>query len=280
MTFIACPGSCATCTGPSNCLSCVTNYAIVNSQCVLYPCSAGQYLHSNGLCITACDSPLVQKSVSGLAYCDLPCKVVEHLYSNGSCLATCGSPFVQKVSSGVNLCTFPCNNGEFLLPNGSCVTTCDWPNTQVQYRICECPRYTTNINGKCVPCALSGCSKCDNNVNFCDVCLDGCAACHLSDLSCTQCNDPTFIIYNRNCMRSCPPVTSPCDLMGNSGCNRCSCGYAKMNETTCYPVCKQIEMSTVVQTCENTSTTYQPPQCIEDLDLGVNNTACLISSGN
>ena len=73
-----------------------------------------------------------------------------------------------------------------------------------QVDTCGCPPRHKKLGDSCQPCKLKGCSECLNNINKCDVCLDGCEECdYLQKAICTKCTSP-LLLYEGGCFETCP----------------------------------------------------------------------------
>ena len=192
---IVCTSPCKTCTSDTNCVTCVDNYNLDGTTCVI-TCS-GTKIPVNSIC-TSCDPActLCLGSTSncstcaiGFLYtddlhrCSLTCPAGYILYSaNNSCLTLCPSTYYNLSGActqcstdclscvSANNCT-SCNTG-LILYNGLCYASCP---SSVPYL----------INNECVSCDIANCKTCSNAL-------------------CGSCQTGYLLIQYLQCIQNCP----------------------------------------------------------------------------
>ena len=161
-----------------------------------FKCSAGTYLHSNGLCVTTCNYPLVPSTSQGASFCTNPCTTSQYLSYTGDCLTSCPSTGTARSEGGYLYCDFKCTGSSFLYWDNTCSASCLQPLTQYYA--------SNNLERRC----LYGCSA-SQYLYWNGSCSDSCALPLTSSVFKTKnfcnykCNANEFLYYNGTCAKNC-----------------------------------------------------------------------------
>ena len=217
---LLCQSPCQTCTSTYACLSCVTPYVLLNSECVIScPTTMTSLTLNNTLQCVACQAPCLSCSVTttNCTYCQFG----SFLYSN-DCIGNCSaasstqfSLFGQSSTLSCETCAFPC---------ATCLSESQCLSCQIGYL--NPTAYTCN------QCGLG--TFADGQV--CTSCPTECSVCY-SATFCTSCANGYFL-YSNQCIND----SSVCELNGHyvsgSVCYACvqpclRCSASATNCTTC-----------------------------------------------
>jgi uncharacterized repeat protein (TIGR02543 family) len=235
--------NCEKCSSANKCSKCKTGYKLSGNTCIR-DCGAGYTLY-NGKCLKCsgnyvfstitgkCEPltcPVNQSAVNGkcvscpsnCSTCNsttncLTCKSGYQL-QNGKCVASgCSVANCKTCVTNNNKACFTCNSG-YQLQNGQCI------------KDTTCPDGYGLINGKCQKCNVSGCARCNGNLNRCDSCqrytglnngtctkcsVSNCSDCYGNYKVCTLCKDG-YKLENGKCV-STAPVAKYCVCKCNTG---------------------------------------------------------------
>ena len=199
----SCYNGCNTCTNdsPGNCLTCQSNYWLMDSSCVPSCPANGYYsLAVNNTCIS-CHSSCLSCSGSSNSQC-ITCPNGS-LFLNGSCLSNCPINYYNQLNICL-ICDVTCNtcNG----PSQNNCLTCLSGYFCNGYCVSQCfsGQYLNVSNNSCENCDLS-CGTCSGPLNN----------------ECVSCVSPFYLSLN-SCVIICPSnqianiLTLSCDLANNT----------------------------------------------------------------
>lgn len=209
--------NCLTCTNASTCITCLnSNYYlyITNMSCSLF-CS-----NTMGFVATV---------ISGIKVC-APCADSNCIVCSNTSFGSCTqcSPTSNLVSG---ICSSGCPTPSYFVSSGQCVKcdvscyTCTGPDSQ-SCTVCATNYY--NNSGTCVNTCPNGTAVVPST-GACG-CLSTCAKCDSTNYAiCTACLNSSMVIYNGQCMSSCPNLTFP----SGSNCISCSTGCSNCTNSIC-----------------------------------------------
>jgi hypothetical protein len=213
---VECDKTCATCSGPGKCLTCIPGLFLHNSKCIKQ-CPDG-YSPLAGKC-AACQQPNCKLCSNDVKICTECNKNFSVL--NGACVPNCpkGRFAVKGNCKKCNRKCIDCKEynacvkcrPEFELIKGMCVS--------------PCAAGQVLINEKCVSCSDKNCQNCLTNVNKCVDCKKPFV---LYENTCrTACPDNYYADKNRNCVK----CENGCELCnGKNICKRCADGFYLHND--------------------------------------------------
>ncbi|KAL4454218.1 hypothetical protein ABPG74_012175 [Tetrahymena malaccensis] len=283
---VDCPLNCLKCRDSNICLSCTSNFYLVNYTCQLPTTPPktyyDQYLQQFLMCANSCSS--CQNSTSCINCYD-PTDV---LYES-QCIHQCPTGYFKQANNQTNLSQCQQCDKTCLLCKDHLPTSCIICQESYEYysNLSLClPQCSNQANSglyydlgkqKCVQCIKNcvkcqdqnTCTQCQQGMFFdifqgkCTNCMDGCNIC--SDLNtCEQCQVGTVYV-NQQCQKICTVKDLNClrcDPTTNE-CLQCQSGQPVQSNGFCPVICN-------LQNCSRCSSSTQCGECDDDYYLDIN----------
>ncbi|XP_068615370.1 extracellular matrix organizing protein FRAS1-like, partial [Brachionichthys hirsutus] len=212
---LACPSSCAACSGGLGCLSCGSQLPLLSaesSQCLEF-CPPGSYQHDQTHC-RSCHESCSECRGPGRQDC-VTCSDPAALLKDGECVPDCGSGFYNQ-QGHCYACESSCAS---CFPDNPKCTSC-LPGTALHHGKCisHCPpQHYLDTHSRCRACHVS-CSSCwGPAVSQCSLCPDGLL---LHQGQCVEACGEGLYSQDNTC-QNCHPSCRSCEGPLASDCLHC-----------------------------------------------------------
>jgi hypothetical protein len=210
-----CPGECATCNNPADCITCTGNFVLQGAVCQTQ-CNAGWVPNAAGVCIQCADSVHCKKcnplNVNQCIDCYPDYKLAQNQTPQfGTCIANCPSGFFSKVRNpGPHMdcvrCLTDCVDCDNALTCKQCIIG-KVVSFDLKSCVPTCADGEIAENGVCVKCLNNRCLRCQDTTS------NTCVSCYPLG------NFPVF--HNGECIATCPAPFYEKTIAGVRTCTRC-----------------------------------------------------------